>query len=62
MCGAVWELLDAGVARSSRAYNLDSLHVRRSPSASSGVPRILHYGLLWHLQYHKGAWSFDKHW
>jgi hypothetical protein len=28
----------------------------------AGVPRVLHYGLLWHLDYEGGRWSFDKHW
>lgn len=28
----------------------------------SGVPRILHYGLLWNVEHEGGEWSFDKHW
>ncbi|KAI8477380.1 MAG: hypothetical protein J3K34DRAFT_398046 [Monoraphidium minutum] len=28
----------------------------------TGVPKILHYGLLWHLEHQHGKWSFDKHW
>ena len=31
--------------------------------APVGVPRLLHYGLLWHVDRADGTrWSFDKHW
>jgi hypothetical protein len=43
--------------------SLASLTQPRNPSRpAAGVPRILHYGLLWHLEHQHGKWSFDKHW
>jgi hypothetical protein len=27
-----------------------------------GVPRVLHYGLLFEVQHKAGKWSWDKHW
>ncbi|GBF90906.1 hypothetical protein Rsub_03761 [Raphidocelis subcapitata] len=51
-----------GAAKAGLSHQSDEESMIYPGYVPQGVPRILHYGLLWHLEYEGGRWSFDKHW
>ncbi|KAF6253042.1 hypothetical protein COO60DRAFT_1628374 [Scenedesmus sp. NREL 46B-D3] len=51
-----------GAAKAGLRHKYDEESMLYPGYMPNGVPRVLHYGLLYEVQHKGGKWSWDKHW